>query len=89
MAQKKKAKKKGKALAKRRPAAKKKAMKARGKPVRRKPIKKLVKETPVQLPQPVQSTVQEATENLEARQEEIHDAEDAIVDEAEEVKLGM
>ena len=64
-------------------------MKAIAKSVRRKSLKDLVKESPVQPPQPVRSTIQDTTENLEERQEQIHDAEDAIVDESEEEDLGM
>ena len=88
MPQKKRTKKKTKALAKRRPAAKKKPMKAKGKAVRRKPTKTVGKETPVQPTQPAQPMPQENTD-LEERQEQIHDAEDAIVDEAEEEEPGM
>jgi hypothetical protein len=42
----------------------------------------------VQPLEPVQPTIQEDAEDFEARQEQIHDAEDAIVDEADEEELG-
>jgi hypothetical protein len=88
MAQRKKQRSKVKTQAKRRPAPKKKVVKAKKKVVRRKPTTSLVKEAPVQPPQPVQPTIQENPDDLGQRQEQIHDAEDAIVDEADEEELG-
>jgi hypothetical protein len=88
MAQKKKARKKAKASAKRKPVPKKKVVKARKKAVRRKPTKKPVKKTPVQPLQPVEAEIQQNAEDLEERQDQIHEAEGAIVDEADEEELG-
>jgi hypothetical protein len=87
MAQKKRTKKKTKASARRNAAPKKKALKSKKK-VARKPRKKLVKETPVPATELVQPTIQEDTSDIEERQEQVHDAEDAIVDEQEEEELG-
>jgi hypothetical protein len=50
--------------------------------------KKLVKKTPVQPLQPVEAEIQENAEDLEERQDQIHEAEDAIVDESDEEELG-
>jgi hypothetical protein len=47
-----------------------------------------VKKTPVQPLQPVQPEIQQNPDELEERQEQIHDAEYAIVDEADEEELG-
>ena len=66
MAQKKKAKKKAKITAKRKPAPKKKVVKAKKKAVRRKPTKTLVKKTPVQPLEPVEPTFQQNEDDLEA-----------------------
>ena len=49
---------------------------------------KVVKKGPVQPLEPVPPTIQENADTVEERQEEFHDAEDAIVDEADEEELG-
>ena len=87
MTAKRKTKKKMKVSAKRKAAPKKKTVKAKKKMPKRKAVVKLVKKTPVQPFEPV-PTVQENTDTLEERQEQFHDAEDAIVDEADEEELG-
>jgi hypothetical protein len=87
MAAKKKAKKNTKLSAKRKPVAKKKALKS-AKKVARKSTKKPVKKTPVQPLQSVQPEIRQNPDELEERQEQIHDAEDAIVDEAYEEDIG-
>jgi hypothetical protein len=62
------------------------AKKSKKKMSRRSP-KKPVKKSPVAIPvQPIQPIVEESP--IDERQEEIHDAEDAIVDEREEEDLG-
>lgn len=86
MPQKKKGKK-AEASARRKPVPKKKAVKAK-KGIRRKPTKKLVKKIPVQPLQPVEAEIQQNAEDLEERQDQIHEAEDAIVDEADGEELG-
>lgn len=87
MAQKRKGKK-AKASASRKPVPKKKAVKAKKKAIRRKPTKKLVKKIPVQPLQPVEAEIQQNAEDLEERQDQIHEAEDAIVDEADGEEFG-
>jgi len=87
MAQKTKGKK-AKASARRKPVPKKKAVKAKKKAIRRKPTKKLVKKIPVQPLQPVEAEIQQNAEDLEERQDQIHEAEDAIVDEADREEFG-
>jgi hypothetical protein len=87
MAQKEKLKK-AKASARRNPVPKKKAVKAKKKAIRRKPTKKLVKKIPVQPRQPVEAEIQQNAEDLEERRDQIHEAEDAIVDEADGEEFG-
>ena len=88
MAQKKKTRKKVTAQTRRKAAPKKKTAKAKKATPKRKAAKKLVKKTPVQPLEPEQPVIQDDTTDLEERQEQIHDAEDAIVDEADEEELG-
>jgi type II secretory pathway predicted ATPase ExeA len=85
MAQRKKVKK-AKASAK--TSTKKKAVKAKKKAIRRKPTKKLVKKIPVQPRQTVEAEIQQNAEDLEERQDQIHEAEEAIVDEADREEFG-
>ncbi len=85
MAQK-KAKKK-KVLAKRNPAPKKKVLQSK-KTIARRSTKKPVKKTPVQPLPPAQPEIQQNPDELEEHQEQIHDAEYAIVDEADEEEFG-
>jgi len=87
MAQKKNRKKTPKGLARRKPAPKNKILKAKRKITRKSPNKG-VKETLVAESQRVQAIVQDTPVDLEERQEQIHDAEDAIVDEKEEEEMG-
>jgi hypothetical protein len=88
MAAKKKPKKKTKASARRKAAPKKKVLKSKTR-VERKSRKKAVQKPPAAAPiQPLQPIVEEKPIDIEERQEEIHDAEDAIVDEQEDEELG-
>jgi hypothetical protein len=88
MAQKKKGTK-AKASARRKPVPKKRSVKAKKKAIRRKPTKKLVKKIPFQPLQPVEAEIQQNAEDLEERQDQIQEAEDAIVDEADGEELGQ
>lgn len=85
MAQRKKVKK-AKASAK--TSTQKKAVKAKKKAIRRKPTKKLVKKIPVQPRQTVEAEIPQNAVDLEERQDQIHEAEEAIVDEADREEFG-
>jgi hypothetical protein len=69
-------------------STKKKAVKAKKKAIRRKPTKNLVKKIPVQPRQTVEAEIQQNAEDLEERQDQIHEAEEAIVDEADREEFG-
>jgi hypothetical protein len=88
MAAKNKTKKKTKSSDRRKAAPKKKALKSK-KRVARKSPKKALRKTPVAPPaEPVQPVAQENPLDIDEGQEQIYDAEDAIVGEKEEEELG-